>query len=259
MNIDWLTVGAQIINFVVLVLLLKRFLYGPLINAMDQRERDISNRLLEATDKIHVAEEEEQRFIRKTEELEQQSESILEEAKRSAAAEREQAFEKLRQEISEASELWKRDVEREKDEFLRIARAELAQQVIALTRRALSDLAEAELETFIIKTFVKQLSTVDKSVTDAIAETCKRTKQPITIATTFEASEDTIHVLRENLDRLFGETLDVVFKTDEQLVCGISLIAPTRKITWSIDAYLDDIQEDLSKLLRSTNIAAQTA
>ena len=37
MTVDWLTVGAQALNFLVLVYLLKRFLYGPIVRAVARR------------------------------------------------------------------------------------------------------------------------------------------------------------------------------------------------------------------------------
>jgi F-type H+-transporting ATPase subunit b len=37
MLIDWFTVGAQVLNFLILVWLLKRFLYGPILDAIDAR------------------------------------------------------------------------------------------------------------------------------------------------------------------------------------------------------------------------------
>ena len=42
MLIDWFTVAAQAINFLILVLLLRRFLYGPIVKAMDDREAAIN-------------------------------------------------------------------------------------------------------------------------------------------------------------------------------------------------------------------------
>ena len=47
MLIDWFTVLAQIVNFLILVALMKRFLYGPLIAAIDAREQSIAARLAE--------------------------------------------------------------------------------------------------------------------------------------------------------------------------------------------------------------------
>jgi F-type H+-transporting ATPase subunit b len=55
--IDWFTVFAQIVNFIILIFLLKRFLYGPIIAAIDKREENISARITEAEEKHLAAEE----------------------------------------------------------------------------------------------------------------------------------------------------------------------------------------------------------
>ncbi len=51
MLINWFVVAAQIINFLILVALLKRFLYGPIVAAMTAREDKIAGRLKEAQQK----------------------------------------------------------------------------------------------------------------------------------------------------------------------------------------------------------------
>ena len=48
MLIDWFTVIAQILNFLLLVVLLKHFLYGPILAAMDTRQQTIAQQLEEA-------------------------------------------------------------------------------------------------------------------------------------------------------------------------------------------------------------------
>ena len=45
MLIDWFTVSAQVVNFLILVWLLKRFLYRPILNAIDAREKRIAKEL----------------------------------------------------------------------------------------------------------------------------------------------------------------------------------------------------------------------
>ena len=44
MQIDWITVAAQIVNFLILVWLLQHFLYGPITRAMQRREQRIAER-----------------------------------------------------------------------------------------------------------------------------------------------------------------------------------------------------------------------
>ena len=48
MSIDWITVIAQIANFLVLVWLLKRFLYRPILDGIDAREAEIARSMAEA-------------------------------------------------------------------------------------------------------------------------------------------------------------------------------------------------------------------
>jgi F-type H+-transporting ATPase subunit b len=49
MLIDWFTVGAQTLNFLILVWLMKRFLYKPILNAIDTREKRIAKELRRRT------------------------------------------------------------------------------------------------------------------------------------------------------------------------------------------------------------------
>ncbi|MGO8820022.1 MAG: F0F1 ATP synthase subunit B, partial [Desulfomonilaceae bacterium] len=62
MLIDWFTVIAQIINFLILVFLLKRFLFDKITGAMDERERKISSTLDDANSTKRLAAEEAERY-----------------------------------------------------------------------------------------------------------------------------------------------------------------------------------------------------
>jgi F-type H+-transporting ATPase subunit b len=82
--IDWFTVSAQIINFLILVFLLKKFLYGPIIRAMDKREEKIAGRLNDAGQKQEEAQKEIKRYRKKNEDFESQRADMLAEAKTAA-------------------------------------------------------------------------------------------------------------------------------------------------------------------------------
>jgi F0F1-type ATP synthase membrane subunit b/b' len=51
MLIDWFTVGAEAINFLILMWLLKRFLYKPILDAIESREQKIAAELADAATK----------------------------------------------------------------------------------------------------------------------------------------------------------------------------------------------------------------
>ncbi|MCK4469172.1 MAG: F0F1 ATP synthase subunit B, partial [Desulfobacterales bacterium] len=82
MLIDWFTVIAQIINFLVLVYLLKCFLYGPIIKAMDKRQEKIALRLEGARKKKQEAEQEAELFLKKNKEFDSRYEEMLSQIKK---------------------------------------------------------------------------------------------------------------------------------------------------------------------------------
>jgi F-type H+-transporting ATPase subunit b len=67
MLIDWFTVGAQTLNFLILVWLMKRFLYKPIRHAIDEREKRIAAELANADKKKAEAQKQSDAFRHKTE------------------------------------------------------------------------------------------------------------------------------------------------------------------------------------------------
>ena len=72
MLIDWFTVAAQVVNFLILVWLLKRFLYKPILRALDAREQQIALTLADADAKKAEAQQERDEFRKKNEAFDQQ-------------------------------------------------------------------------------------------------------------------------------------------------------------------------------------------
>jgi len=77
MLIDWFTIGAQALNFLILVWLLKRFLYKPILHAVDAREKRIAGELADADAKKAEAQKERDEFQHKNEEFDQQRAALL--------------------------------------------------------------------------------------------------------------------------------------------------------------------------------------
>jgi len=102
MLIDWFTVGAQALNFLILVWLMKRFLYQPILRAIDARETRIAAELADADAKKAEAQTERDEFRRKNEEFDQQRAALLSKATDEVNAERHRLLEGTqRQEVAE--------------------------------------------------------------------------------------------------------------------------------------------------------------
>ena len=97
MLIDWFTVVAQVVNFLILVWLLKRFLYRPILDAIDAREKRIATELADADAKKAEAQKERDEFQHKNEEFDQQRAALLSKATDEAKAERQRLLDEARQ------------------------------------------------------------------------------------------------------------------------------------------------------------------
>jgi len=97
MLIDWFTVVAQAVNFLILVWLLKRFLYRPVLAAIDAREQKIATQLAQATQREAQAQTEREEFQRRNETLAREREAILRKASDAVDAERQTLLEAARQ------------------------------------------------------------------------------------------------------------------------------------------------------------------
>src|ERR1035437_6700654 len=97
MLIDWFTVGAQALNFLILVWLLQRFLYKPILDAIDTREKRIAAELADAAAKKAEAQKERDEFERKNEEFDTRRAALLSKATEEATVERQKLLDEAKQ------------------------------------------------------------------------------------------------------------------------------------------------------------------
>ena len=146
MLINWFTVVAQIVNFLILVVLLKYLLYNRIIKAMDERERKIQLRLKEAEEKEQAAEREVESLREKNRDFDEQREKMLAQAKEEAETRRRDLTQEARQAVTNLRLVWQEAIQREKESFIQDLRKMAATQVYAIARKAFEDLADAALE-----------------------------------------------------------------------------------------------------------------
>jgi len=161
MLIDWFTVGAQALNFIILVWLLKRFLYKPVLDAVDAREKLVATELADADATKAEAKRERNEFQHKNDEFDRQRAGLLGKARDEAKAERQRLFVEARQAADALStkrrETLRSDAHNLNDAISRRTR----QEVFAIARKALTDLAGTSLEQRMAEVFARRLRDMD--------------------------------------------------------------------------------------------------
>ncbi len=243
MLIDWFTVIAQVVNFLILVALLKRFLYGPIIRAMDEREERILSRLKEAEEREQESRDEAERYRRRTEELEQRSREILSAAKEEAEEQRKEMIRKARAEADDLREEWRGAVENQRETFLAELRRLAGRTVYAAAGRALKDLADADLQERMTGVFLRRLKGSD------LKEMVPDGDHGLEIRSAFELAHPMQRKIAETIQGHVGRKVEIRFVRREEMTPGIELRAPGRKIAWTLSSYLEGIEEEARKVL----------
>lgn len=248
-QIDLFTLIAQIINFIVLIFLLRVFLYKRIVKAMDEREKRIASRLEEAELKRKEAENEAESYRQKERELLEKRDDLLVQARVEVEAKKEELASKARMEVEESRNAWYKEVERQKNDFLAELRRRAGGRIYAAARRVLQDLANDDLERQIINTFIKRLQNMEKDEKEAIKALGKKPQERVVIKSAFEIPEIMRKMVEEAVRDQVGGDVDMHFETSSRLICGIELHAQDRRISWSLNGYLEDLEEDLSRAI----------
>lgn len=249
MQIDYFTIVAQIINFLVLVFLLRHFLYRPVTKAMDEREQKMASRIKDAEQKRKEAGAEAESLRQRKREFEDTRQEMLTKATEEVLMLKKDLVEKTRAEVEASSADWRESIERQRASIMADLRLRAGEEVYAISRRALHDLANENLEGQIINIFIQRIQKLGEYEKEKIKEFYKIPGQMITVRSTFETPEDIRQRISETIRKQTGLEVMIKFEIAPELISGIEIRAPGMGIGWSIASYLDTVKADLSEVL----------
>ena len=246
MQIDWLTVGAQIVNFLILVALLKRFLYRPVLDAMDRREKRIAQQLRDAEQRERQADARASEFQDKSADIERRRQELLDQARDEAEAERRSRLHQARTEVEQQRGRWHAQLEQEWEDVRKSLMGHLAGAATEAARRALADLADTTLEQAMTRAFGRRLADIGESDRQAITDDAGT----VEVATGFDPDDEMRRALTAAVRDCLGR--DVRFVRADGLIGGIELRTRGWKMSWTFAEYLRDLEERLAETIRAT-------
>lgn len=245
MQIDWITVAAQIINFLVLVWLLRRFLYRPVIDAMAKREKHIFDRLNDAEERELVANNTIQEYTEQRTILLESRKHYLSETKELAEQKRKELLKVAQHEIEQKRRQWVTDLEKERCDYLDKIRDYSIQSVQQFTRQTLEDLANTELESELVNVFLQRLVSMDSKTRSILLQS----SDPLLVNTSFALDKTTEACVTKAIQKQLGDNVDIHFALSAKLICGLELRTRDYHIGWTLANHLDDLDTRIEQAL----------
>lgn len=251
MLIDWFTVGAQIVNFVILLVVLKFLLYDRVLEAMERRRQDMADREDETERLQYEAQQEAARLEEQRREIEANWQDMIDEARREADERRKELLEKARAEVEQQERQWRDSIRTRQDQLLAELQRSTGNQATAITRRALTDLASADLEGGMVNQLVERLDQLARADGHEIVEALREEEQPVNVATSFELTDSQRKEIRETLRHLLrDDRREIEWERDPELIAGVVVRVGARSIGWTIDTYLEALRDDFAEVVR---------
>ncbi|AJF06691.1 F0F1 ATP synthase subunit delta [Geoalkalibacter subterraneus] len=246
MLINWFTVVAQIVNFLILVFLLKRFLYKPIVKHMNEREERIAARLQEASEMRAEAQQQIDEFREKQEEMEEQSRQKLEEAENEAQLRRQELLEQARDQVQSKRQSWLQSLEKEKEDFARGLKKRSAQEILHFVQRVLQDLADEPLNNRLAEVLLARMKKLDDEVKQRLSKAAEEGE--IEVRSTFELDTSMKDKITAALREFYEKDAEVAYKVDHEQPLGVEANAGSVKFSWSIAGYLDELESQVLTL-----------
>jgi len=255
MLIDWFTVGAQVLNFIALVWLLKRFLYKPVLNAIDAREKRVAAEVTAAELQMAGIKKSRDELQARSNAFEEESRALLAKAILEAKVEAERLLSNARQAAAaltlERNAALRSETARLSDELSRLAAAES----INIARAALKDLAGADLEARICEVFVRRLRGIDSSTKESLGLMLKSATEKPVVTSSFELSSRDAIAIQTALNETFSADIHLRFETSSRMIGGFELSAGGERLSWTITDYLKTLEGKVAALLSTESVS----
>ena len=250
MLIDWFTVAAQLLNFLILVWLMKRFLYKPVLKAIDAREQRISRELADAAQKQAEAGKERDAFHQRNEDFDQQRAALLDKATSEVASERQRLLDAAHAAADALLVGREQKLREEAATFSRSIQQQTREEVFAMTRKTLTELASASLEASATTEFIRRLRLLEPAAKSRLGTALAGVGESIVVRSAFALPAAQREAIQQVVHELFATERPLQFDTSDKLIGGIELSANGQRAAWTIDAYLSSLEDDVDRLLR---------
>ncbi|MGE0384377.1 MAG: F0F1 ATP synthase subunit delta [Gammaproteobacteria bacterium] len=235
MSFDWSTFVLEILNFLVLVWILKRFLYGPVLDAARRRGEAVRASLAEAQDRQSEALALKAQYEDRQAQWARERDAARAALDRELQAERLARLESLRAEIASERETQRVSDERRFGERVREQEARALGNARAFVSRLFASARGSQLHERLVDLALDELAALPPGRAAEIARGLDAASTAA-VASAYPLDAARQARLDATLAALAGRPIRVVHSTDESLLCGIVVVLGP----WTLAANLRD-------------------
>jgi len=246
-ELDWFTFVAQIVNFLILLWLLQRYLYKPVLQVMEKREKEITDRLEEARLTLVEAQEQLSEYQQKLEQIKVNEKSMIEEARQEAEEYRKNLLTEARYDIEKMQDRWRKTIDEEKEQFLTELEERSFEKVLEAVRKIIRELADQELEHHVLTSLIQKVETISAEQIEIFTSS---SDHKLNISTAFSLKKQDRLKIEAILKEVFDKDITCIFNEKPELGVGIEIRTSGWKMGWNLKSYLAEMRAEMASFLK---------
>lgn len=221
MELNWSTFVLEIINFLVLVWILKRFLYKPVLEVIARRRAGIEKTLTEAKDKEEAAQELKSQYEGRVAEWDKERAHAREALANELEQERSRRLAALNAELEQQREKARVGAEQRQAYAQRELEEKALTQAADFASRLLEQAAGAEVESRLIDLVIKEMGELPAERIAVLRNNWTTAPGAIVVTTAFPITDQIRDDLQQAIAGLTDLDVPVRFQRDESLLAGV--------------------------------------
>ena len=157
LGINPILILAQVVNFLIILFLLKKFLYGPIVKVLDERKKkaeDTERLNVEANTKLTEIDTEKKRVLA---EAKKEAEKMVAESKLEMQHEKDAIMQKAQKEIQQTRAKLETEMKAEKEKMIKEVRTEITEMSILVTKKVLQESLDEKKQKDLIASALKEI------------------------------------------------------------------------------------------------------
>ena len=223
MELNWSTFLLEIINFLVLVWILKRFLYKPVLNVIARRRAGIEDQLAEARRLHDEADSLKAEYENRLDDWDHERQQARDVLAQELDEERARQMETLQTTLAQERQKAQVAESRQRAEAAREIEHQALQQSAQFATRLLSQAAGPELEACLFDLLVDNLSSLSSDQIAALKTHWGEPPESIMVASAYPLAEGQRQRLEEALTEVTGLAVPVHYKQNPDLLAGLRI------------------------------------
>ncbi|HEU5409087.1 MAG TPA: F0F1 ATP synthase subunit delta [Nitrospira sp.] len=249
MELDWTTFALEILNFLVLVWVLKRLLYKPVLKVIAERKAEIQKTLSDAESLRKEAQDLRDQYENRQVEWNREKETVRNRMVEEVNAEKVRLLLELQTSLDQDRAKARALEQRRLTDLTRQAEDAAIAQGGQFAARLLARLASAELEAKLVEIMLEDLRRIPDERRQAIRTGCGKGEVPAFVTSAHVLSQPQQKSLQEALQSLLGRPVSCEWREDQDLLAGIRLsLGP-----WMLGVNLQDELKAFSETAQSVS------